>query len=178
MHLGIFFCVHHSMQENKQLDYATWFFFFSICFFLHWPTRSPPPPPPPPSALPEDGGPLWSPSIHTSTAAHHHIHAADNRRTTSRRMTDASSVIRVSTASCVSFQILEIVQLFTDYRVPEQTFTHLSACRPSGWSNIYNIIIGSLNGNVVIDWNVSGVDQIMRWILTKLKCYKVETLKP
>lgn len=27
------FCVHHSMQENKQLDYATWFFFFSIYFF-------------------------------------------------------------------------------------------------------------------------------------------------
>lgn len=77
MHLGIFFCVHHSMRENKQLDYATWFFFFSICFFLHWPTRSPPPPHP---ALLEPGGPLWSPSIHTSAAAPHIQSAGISRR--------------------------------------------------------------------------------------------------
>ena len=132
MHLGIFFCVHHSMQENKQLDYATWFFFFSICFFLHWPTRSPPPPLPPPPppplppALPEDGGPLWSPSIHTSTAAHHGItfmqQITDQRRVAGWRTRPVWSEFLLLP---VSFQILEIVQLFTDCRVPEQTVAHL-----------------------------------------------------
>lgn len=64
------------MQENKQLDYATWFFFFSICFFRH--ARSPPPslqsPPPPSSFSPVSSSSSPISSINTSllfvTASH------------------------------------------------------------------------------------------------------------
>lgn len=85
MHLGIFFVFTIPCRKiNSLIMQHDSFSFPSVSLFtgpqyqprLHFFLLRPPPPAPP-----QPGGPLWSLSIRTSTAAPslHHIHAADNR---------------------------------------------------------------------------------------------------